>query len=155
MLVMGSMIGSSIFIGLSIMAQSVQAPGLLIGLWIFAGLFTMLGAIAFAELAAMFPHTGGQYVYLREAFGNFVAFLFGWTQFLVIQTGTNAAVAIAFAKYLGTLVPRLARRQSPGDNSQARCCPAPCTLRKAVCLKRPCIGKSTRRNLWLAGLSVC
>ncbi len=111
MLVMGSMIGSSIFVGLSYMAQSVQAPGLLLGLWAFGGLFTMLGAVAFAELAAMFPHTGGQYVYLREAFGSFVAFLFGWTQFLVIQTGTNAAVAIAFAKFLGTLVPKLGEKQ--------------------------------------------
>jgi APA family basic amino acid/polyamine antiporter len=107
MLVMGSMIGSAIFIGLSIMAKSVQAPGVLMALWVFGGLFTLLAALAFAELAAMFPRTGGQYVFLREAYGDFWAFLFGWTQFLVIQTGTNAAVAIAFAKYLGSLVPRL------------------------------------------------
>ena len=106
-LVVGSMIGSSIFIGLSLMAEMIQTPGLLIGLWVFGGFFTMLGAVAFAELAAMFPHTGGQYVFLREAYGDFWAFLFGWTQFLVIQTGINAAVAIAFAKYLGVLVPRL------------------------------------------------
>jgi APA family basic amino acid/polyamine antiporter len=106
-IVVGSMIGSAIFIALSIMAQWVETPGLLIGLWVFGGLFTMLGAIAFAELAAMYPHAGGQYVFLREAYGDFWAFLFGWTQFLVIQNGFNAAVAIAFAKYLGVLVPSL------------------------------------------------
>ena len=106
-LVVGSMIGSGIFFGLSIMAQWVQTPGLLIGLWVFGGLFTMLGAMSCAELAAMYPHAGGQYVFLREAYSDFWAFLFGWTQFLVIQTGFNAAVAIAFAKYLGALVPRL------------------------------------------------
>jgi basic amino acid/polyamine antiporter, APA family len=106
-IVVGSMIGSGIFIGLSIMAQWVETPGLLIGLWLFGGLFTMLGAISCAELAAMFPHAGGQYVFLREAYNGFWAFLFGWTQFLVIQTGFNAAVAIAFAKYLGVLLPWL------------------------------------------------
>jgi basic amino acid/polyamine antiporter, APA family len=89
------------------MAQWVETPGLLIGLWVFGGLFTLLGAICCAELAAMFPHAGGQYVFLREAYGDFWAFLFGWTQFLVIQTGFNAAVAIAFAKYLGVLLPAL------------------------------------------------
>jgi APA family basic amino acid/polyamine antiporter len=106
-IVVGSMIGSGIFIALSIMAEWVQTPGLLVGLWVFGGLFTMLGAVACAELAAMYPHAGGQYVFLREAYGDFWAFLFGWTQFLVIQTGFNAAVAIAFAKYLGALVPSL------------------------------------------------
>jgi APA family basic amino acid/polyamine antiporter len=106
-IVVGSMIGSGIFMGLSIMAQWVATPGLLLYLWVFGGLFTMLGAIAFAELAAMYPHAGGQYVFLREAYGDFWAFLFGWTQFLVIQNGFNAAVAIAFAKYLGVLVPYL------------------------------------------------
>jgi APA family basic amino acid/polyamine antiporter len=104
-LVAGSMIGSGIFFGLSIMAQSVRTPEILIGLWIFGGVFTILGAMAFAELAAMYPHAGGQYVFLREAYSDFWAFLFGWTQFLVIQTGFNAAVAIAFAKYLGSLAP--------------------------------------------------
>jgi basic amino acid/polyamine antiporter, APA family len=106
-IVVGSMIGSGIFIGLSIMAQWVETPGLLVGLWLFGGLFTMLGAISCAELAAMFPHAGGQYVFLREAYNGFWAFLFGWTQLLVVQTGFSAAVAIAFAKYLGVLVPAL------------------------------------------------
>jgi basic amino acid/polyamine antiporter, APA family len=106
-IVAGSMIGSAIFFGLSIMAGYVMTPGILIGLWIIGGVFTVLGAISCSELAAMFPHSGGQYVYLREAFGDFWAFLFGWGQFLVIQTGTIAAVAIAFAKYLGSFVPEL------------------------------------------------
>ena len=104
-LVVGSMIGSAIFLALPIMAREVPSPALLIGLWVFGGLFTVLGANCCAELAAMLPGAGGQYVFLREAFGNLWAFLFGWTQFLIIQTGTNAAVAIAFAKYLGSLVP--------------------------------------------------
>ncbi len=106
-IVAGSMIGSAIFFGLSIMADYVMTPGILIGLWIIGGVFTVLGAIACSELAAMFPHSGGQYVYLREAFGDFWAFLFGWGQFLVIQTGTIAAVGIAFAKYLGSFIPQL------------------------------------------------
>jgi APA family basic amino acid/polyamine antiporter len=106
-LVAGSMIGSGIFFGLSIMAQYVQTPGILLGLWVFGGLFTVVGAVSCAELAAMFPHAGGQYVYLRAAYNEFWAFLFGWTQFLVIQSGFIAAVALAFAKYLGVLLPRL------------------------------------------------
>jgi len=106
-IVVGSMIGSAIFVAPSIMAKSVQTPGLLLGLWVFGGLFTILGAVAYGELAAMWPHAGGQYVFLREAYGNFWAFLYGWANFLVIQTGFNAAVAIAFAKYLGVLIPEL------------------------------------------------
>ncbi len=105
MLAVGSTIGSGIFFTLSYMAQSVSTPGVLIGLWVFAGLFTMLGAVCYSELAAMFPRTGGQYVFLNEAYSEFWGFLFGWTQFLVIATGFNAAVALAFAKYLGVLAP--------------------------------------------------
>jgi basic amino acid/polyamine antiporter, APA family len=104
-LVIGSMIGSAIFLALPIMAREVPSVPALIGLWVFGGLFTILGANCCAELAAMMPKAGGQYVFIREAFGSLVAFLFGWTQFLIIQTGTNAAVAIAFAKYLGSFVP--------------------------------------------------
>lgn len=106
-LVVGSMIGSAVFLALPIMAKQVPSPGMLIGLWVFGGLFTILGANCGAELAAMMPRAGGQYVFIREAFGDLWAFLFGWTQFLIIQTGTNAAVAIAFAKYLGSLIPGL------------------------------------------------
>ena len=104
-LVVGSMIGSAIFLALPIMARQVPSPEILIGLWIFGGLFAVLGANCCAELAAMLPNSGGQYVFFREAFGNLWAFLFGWTQFLIVQTGINAAVAIAFGKYLGSLVP--------------------------------------------------
>jgi APA family basic amino acid/polyamine antiporter len=104
-LVVGSMIGSAIFLALPLMAQKVPSPAILIGLWVCGGLFAVLGANCCAELAAMLPGSGGQYVFFREAFGNLWAFLFGWTQFLIVQTGINAAVAIAFGKYLGSLVP--------------------------------------------------
>jgi APA family basic amino acid/polyamine antiporter len=100
-IIVGSMIGSGIFIAPSIMAAYVTTPGTWLGLWFVAGGLTLLGALAYGELCAMMPHAGGQYVFLREAFGPLVAFLYGWTFFLVIQTGINAAVAIAFAKFLG------------------------------------------------------
>jgi APA family basic amino acid/polyamine antiporter len=105
MIVVGSMIGSGIFSAPSYMAERVQSPGVLLGLWLFAGIFTLVGALAYGELAAMAPHAGGQYVFLREAYGRFWAFLYGWTLFLVIQTGFNAAVAIFFAKTLGGFFP--------------------------------------------------
>jgi APA family basic amino acid/polyamine antiporter len=102
-LIVGSMIGSGIFIAPSIMAGYVASPGAYLGLWIVGGVLTLLGALSYAELAAMMPAAGGQYVFLREAFGPGTAFLYGWTLFLVIQTGFHAAVSIAFAKYLGVL----------------------------------------------------
>src|SRR5580692_3632421 len=94
-IIVGSMIGSGIFIAPSIMAGYVATPGVWLGLWLGAGLLTLLGALSYAELAAMMPSAGGQYVYLREAFGPAVGSVYGWTVFLVIQTGINAAVAIA------------------------------------------------------------
>ncbi len=100
-IIVGSMIGSGIFIAPSIMAGYVATPGTWLGLWFVGGGLTLLGALAYAELCAMMPQAGGQYVFLREAFGKVTAFLYGWTLFLVIQTGFNAAVAIAFAKFLG------------------------------------------------------
>ena len=100
-IIVGSMIGSGIFIAPSIMAGYIATPGLWLGLWIVGGGMTLLGALAYAELCAMMPQAGGQYVFLREAFGRLTAFLYGWTLLLVIQTGFNAAVAIAFAKFLG------------------------------------------------------
>jgi len=100
-IIVGSMIGSGIFIAPSIMAGYVATPGVWLGLWLVGGALTLLGALSYAELCAMMPKAGGQYVFLREAFGRLVAFLYGWTLFLVIQTGFNAAVAIAFAKFLG------------------------------------------------------
>ena len=105
MLVAGSMIGSGIFIVSAEIAREVRSPFALLMVWIATGVLTVVAALAYGELAAMFPGAGGQYVYLREAFGPLPAFLYGWTLFLVIQTGTIAAVAVAFAKYLGALVP--------------------------------------------------
>ncbi|TPG63592.1 APC family permease [Hymenobacter nivis] len=103
MLVTGSMIGSGIFIVSADIARQVGTAGWLLVVWLITGLITTAGAVSYGELAAMFPKVGGQYVYLREAFGRLVAFLYGWTLFLVIQTGVIAAVAVAFAKFLGVL----------------------------------------------------
>ena len=100
-LIVGSMIGSGIFIAPSIMAGLIGTPGIYLGLWLVGGALTLLGALAYGELCAMMPKAGGQYVFLREAFGPLVGFLYGWTVFLVIQSGFNAAVAIAFSKFLG------------------------------------------------------
>jgi APA family basic amino acid/polyamine antiporter len=105
MIVMGSMIGSGIFITSAESAQLVGSPGWLLMAWALAGLLTITGALCCAELAAMMPRAGGQYVFLREAYGPALGFLFGWSMFLVVQTGTIAAVAVAFAKFLGVLVP--------------------------------------------------
>src|SRR6201997_165299 len=105
MLVAGSMIGSGIFIVSSIIARQVGAPGWLMVVWIVTGALTLIGALSYGELAAMMPKAGGQYVYLREAFSPLWGFLYGWTLFLVIQTGTIAAVAVGFARYMGVLVP--------------------------------------------------
>ncbi len=98
---MGSMIGSGVFIVSADIARQVQSPGLLIAVWTVTALLTIIAALSYGELAAMMPQAGGQYVYLREAFGPLPAFLYGWTLFLVIQTGTIAAVAVAFAKFTG------------------------------------------------------
>ena len=105
MVVVGSMIGSGIFIVSADISRQVGAPFWLLMAWIATGALTIVAALASGELAAMFPRAGGQYVYLREAFGPLLGFLYGWTLFLVIQTGTIAAVAVAFAKFLGVLVP--------------------------------------------------
>jgi APA family basic amino acid/polyamine antiporter len=105
MLVAGSMIGSGIFIVSSIIARQVGAPGWLLVVWIVTGLLTLMAALSYGELAAMMPKAGGQYVYLREAFSPLWGFLYGWTLFLVIQTGTIAAVAVGFARYMGVLIP--------------------------------------------------
>ncbi|HEX8695650.1 MAG TPA: amino acid permease, partial [Longimicrobium sp.] len=105
MLVIGSMIGSGIFIVSAESTRLVGAPGWLLAAWALAGVMTLTGALSCAELAALWPRAGGQYVFLREAYGPALAFLFGWGLFLVIQTGTIAAVAVAFANFLGVLVP--------------------------------------------------
>lgn len=105
MIVAGSMIGSGIFIVSADIARQVGAPGWLLMVWVLTGVLTVIAALSYGELAAMFPDAGGQYIYLREAHGPLAGFLYGWTLFLVIQTGTIAAVAVAFAKFLGVLTP--------------------------------------------------
>src|SRR5690606_25445139 len=105
MLVMGSMIGSGIFIVPADIARQVNSPGLLLATWAITAILTLIAALSYGELAAAMPRAGGQYVYLREAFGPTVGFLYGWTLFLVIQTGTIAAVAVAFAKFTGVFLP--------------------------------------------------
>src|SRR5689334_17126157 len=107
MLVAGSMIGSGIFIVSSIISRQVGAPGWLLVVWIITGLLTVMAALSYGELDAMMPKAGGQYVYLREAFSPMWGFLYGWTLLLVIQTGTIAAVAVGFAKFLGVLWPKI------------------------------------------------
>lgn len=101
MLIVGSMIGSGIFIVPSAMSLQLGSPGLLLAAWLVTALLTIIAAISYGELAAMMPKAGGQYVYLKEAYGPLWGFLYGWTLFMVIQTGTIAAVAVAFAKFAG------------------------------------------------------
>ncbi len=108
MVVVGSMIGSGIFLVSADMARTIGSPGWLLVAWALAGALTIVGALSYGELAAMMPRAGGQYVYLREAFSPLWGFLYGWTLFLVIQTGTIAAVAVGFARYFGALVPWIA-----------------------------------------------
>ncbi len=105
MLVVGAMIGSGIFIVSADMARLVGSPGWLLLAWVVTGALTIAGALSYGELAAMMPRAGGQYVYLHEAFSPLIGFLYGWTLFMVIQTGTIAAVAVAFGRFLGVLWP--------------------------------------------------
>src|SRR5215211_1400733 len=107
MLVAGSMIGSGIFIVSADIARTLPSPFWLLMAWVVTGVMTLLGALAYGELAAMYPRAGGQYVFLRESMGPLMGFLYGWTLFLVIQTGTIAAVAVAFGRFLGVLWPTL------------------------------------------------
>ena len=109
-LVVGSMIGSGIFIVSAEILREVHAPGFLLLVWAVSGVVTLMGALTYGELAAMFPKAGGQYVYLREGIGPLFGYLYGWTLFVVIQTGTIAAVAVAFARFTSVLWPQL----SPG-----------------------------------------
>jgi basic amino acid/polyamine antiporter, APA family len=103
MIVVGSMIGSGIFIVAADITRQTGSPGGLLITWIITGLLTIAAALSYGELAGLFPHAGGQYIYLREAYSPLWGFLYGWTLFLVIQTGTIAAVAVGFARYLGVL----------------------------------------------------
>ncbi|OLC46587.1 MAG: amino acid transporter [Gemmatimonadetes bacterium] len=106
-LVVGSMIGSGIFIVSAEILREVHAPGFLLLVWAVSGVVTLMGALTYGELAAMFPKAGGQYVYLREGIGPLFGYLYGWTLFVVIQTGTIAAVAVAFARFTSVLWPGL------------------------------------------------
>jgi APA family basic amino acid/polyamine antiporter len=105
MIVVGSMVGSGIFIVSADIARTVGSPAMLLVVWAAAGLLTLIAALSYGELAGMMPEAGGQYVYLREAYNPLTGFLYGWTLFMVIQTGTIAAVAVAFAKFTAVLFP--------------------------------------------------
>jgi APA family basic amino acid/polyamine antiporter len=107
MLVAGSMIGSGIFIVSAEISRTVNSPFWLLMAWIATGVITIFGALSYGELAAMYPRAGGQYVFLRESMGQLMGFLYGWTLFVVIQTGTIAAVAVAFGRFLGVLWPAI------------------------------------------------
>ena len=111
MLVSGSMIGSGIFIVSADISRQIGGGGWLLLSWIVAGIMTLFAALSYGELAGMFPHAGGQYIYLRNAFKPLIGFLYGWALFFVVQSGTIAAVAVAFAKFTGVLIPSL------GDNN--------------------------------------
>ena len=107
MLVAGSMIGSGIFIVSAEISRTVGSPFWLLMAWVVSGVVTIFGALAYGELAAMYPRAGGQYVFLRESMGHLMGFLYGWTLFVVIQTGTIAAVAVGFGKFLGVVWPSI------------------------------------------------
>jgi len=107
MLVVGVMIGSGIFIVSADMSREIGSPGWLLVAWVIAGALTIAGALSYGELSAMMPHEGGMYVYLREAYSPLWGFLYGWTLFTVIQTGTIAAVAVAFSRFTGVLLPAI------------------------------------------------
>ncbi len=107
MIVAGSMIGSAIFIVSADIARNVGSAGWLIAVWVITGFMTITAAVSYGELSGMFPKAGGQYVYLKEAYGPLVAFLYGWSLFMVIQTGTIAAVGVGFSKFMAYIVPHV------------------------------------------------
>ena len=125
MIVAGSMIGSGIFIVAGEMAREVGSSGWMLAAWVIAGVLTLAAALSYGELAAMMPHAGGQYVYLREAFSPLWGFLYGWTLFLVIQTGTIAASSVGFSRYLGVLGRYCGEQLIPADSyfAHLRCFP--------------------------------
>lgn len=129
-IVAGSMIGSGIFIVAADITREIGSPAGLLLVWVVSGLMTIAGALAYGELAAMMPQAGGQYVFLREAYGEVVAFSFGWTLLLVIQTGTIAAVAVAFARFGGVIWPASARIFSLA--AKVSDCPANASVRSGL-----------------------
>jgi APA family basic amino acid/polyamine antiporter len=131
MIVAGSMIGSGIFIVSADMSRTIGSPGILLLLWLITGLVTVVAALSYGELAGMMPKAGGQYVYIQKAYGSLIGFLYGWTVFMVIQTGVIAAVAVAFAKFTSVFIPSLSTNNilfsvGPKDISAAQllaiCC---------------------------------
>src|SRR5919204_1238177 len=103
MIVMGGIIGAGIFVNPAVVARNVHTPTLILGAWLIGGLIALIGAFVYAELAALRPRVGGQYAYLRDAYHPIVAFLYGWTLLLVVQTGGMAGAAIIFGRYFGDL----------------------------------------------------
>ena len=136
MLVAGTMIGSGIFLVSAEIARDVGSAGWLLAIWLLTGVMTIAGTLSYAELAAMMPHAGGQYVYLREAYSPLWGFLYGWTLFLVIQTGSIAAVAVAFAKFLGVLVPSLGTEAKAGATIRLQAGPLEITAGHLVAVGR-------------------
>ena len=108
MVVIGVMIGSGIFIVSADMSRLIGSPGWMLMAWVITGVLTLTAALSYGELASMMPHAGGMYIYLREAFSPLWGFLYGWTFFTVIQTGTIAAVSVAFARFSSILIPAIA-----------------------------------------------
>src|ERR1700716_930105 len=115
MIVAGSMIGSGIFIVRADITRNVGSAGWLIAVWLLTGFMTLTAALSYGELSAMFPRAGGQYVYLKEAFNPLVGFLYGWSFFAVIQTGSIAAVGVAFSKFAAYIFPGLSERHILAD----------------------------------------
>ena len=115
MIVAGSMIGSGIFIVSADMLKDVGSAGWLIFAWLLTGFLTLTAAISYGELSAMYPKAGGQYVYLKEAYNPLIGFLYGWSFFAVIQTGTIAAVGVAFSRYTAYLIPALSEKNIIAD----------------------------------------
>ena len=124
MLLVGGIIGSGIFLTAAPIASAVHTPLFFLGIWLVGGIITLLACFAFAEMAAMFPEAGGQYVFLREAYGEFPAFLYGWMIFTVGQSGTIAALAVGFAEYFGAVLPfasaHASGRNLPGMDAHTR-----------------------------------
>ena len=108
-LTVGSVIGTGIFITTSDIARVLPHAGLIVFVWILGGIFTIAGALTYAELGGMFPRSGGQYQFLKEAYGRFWGFLFGWAAFWIIMTGGIAALAVGFGHYLGAFLPFFSR----------------------------------------------
>jgi len=116
MIVAGSMIGSGIFIVAADITRNVGSAGWLIAVWIITGFMTLTAALSYGELSGMFPKAGGQYVYLKESYNKLIAFLYGWSFFAVIQTGTIAAVGVAFSKFAAYVVPTSLQPYVSEDN---------------------------------------